>query len=76
MPFGRKSHRETGEQVDFDQISQTCIRPAVEAEGIICIREGQEVDDQESVVFDEANTQKPLFSRLIHSELVIADLWP
>jgi hypothetical protein len=66
MPFGKKQSPWTGVQVDFDQIYLTSIRPAVEAEGGVCIRADEEVTG--------GIIHKPVYSRLIHSEVVIADL--
>jgi hypothetical protein len=51
--------------IDFDHIYESAIRPAVEAEGLLCLR----ADEVAGGLID-----KPLFSRLIHSEILIADL--
>jgi hypothetical protein len=61
-----KSSR-SGMAIEFNRIYETCIRPAVDAEGGICVR----ADEEEEV---GGFILKPTFSRLLHSELVIADL--
>jgi hypothetical protein len=66
MPFGRKSSPSTGRVIDFDNLYRTCIQPAVQAEGATCIR----ADEEEGVGL----IHKPIYSRLMHSELVIVDL--
>src|SRR5262245_22236130 len=68
IPFGKKVSRQSGITFDFDKIYETCIRPAVQAEGAICVRAESEEEELGGLI------QKPIFSRLIHSELVIADL--
>ena len=71
MPFGRKHSFWSNVVFDFDKIYRTCIRPAVQAEGAICVRADDEEEDKEKT---SNLIQKPTFSRLIHSDLVIADL--
>src|SRR5262245_20024835 len=66
MPLGKKTSPLTGRVIDFDTVYRTCIRPAVQAEGAICIR----TDEEEGIIVN----YKPVFSRLMHSDLVIADL--
>jgi hypothetical protein len=66
MPFGRKISPSTGRLIDFDKLYRTCIQTAVQAEGAVCIR----ADEEAGVGF----IHKPIYSRLMHSELVIADL--
>src|SRR6516165_10581127 len=65
IPFGKKVSPRTGVVIDFDHIYESAIRPAVEAEGLLCLR----ADEVAGGLID-----KPLFSRLIHSEILIADL--
>lgn len=66
MPFGLKTDPKSGTEIDFDQIYQQAIRPAVEEAGLLCIRG------------DEERTggiiHKPMFARLLLCEFVIADL--
>ena len=66
MPFGKKRSPWSGIEVDFDEIYMTSIQPAVQAEGGICVRADSDIAN--GIIY------KPVFSRLIHSELVIADL--
>jgi hypothetical protein len=66
MPFGKKVSPRTGAVIDFDQIYGSAIRPAVEAEGLLCVRADEELGG--SLI------DKPVFSRLIHSDILIADL--
>jgi TIR domain len=66
MPFGKKRSPWSGVEVDFDEIYATSIQPAVQAETGICVRADEDINSR---IF-----YKPIFSRLIHSELVIADL--
>jgi hypothetical protein len=65
IPFGRKSLPD-GREVDFDFLYNQVIWPAVEEVGIDCRR----LDDYSS----GATWQKSLFSALISSEVVIADI--
>ena len=66
MPFGRKPDPGTGIEIDFDHIFKKAIEPAVREAGLSCIRG------------DEERTggiiHKPMFGRLLLSELVIADM--
>jgi hypothetical protein len=66
MPFGKKESPRTGEMIDFDEIYMTAIQPAVQAEGGSCVLANDE--------FTGSLIPTGHFSRLIHSELVIADL--
>src|SRR5262245_30558443 len=66
MPFGKRTSPSTGRVIDFDNLYRTCIQPAVQAEEAVCVR----TDEESGAAF----SNKPIFSRLMHSELVIADL--
>lgn len=66
IPFGIKVSPWTGVGIDFDQIYVSAIKPAVEAEGLLCLRADDELDG--------GLIDKPIFSRLIHSDILIADL--
>jgi tetratricopeptide (TPR) repeat protein len=66
MPFGQKTDLTSGVTVDFDQIFNEGIRPAVEAAGLECIR-----GDMES---SGGIIHTAMFARLLLSEFVIADL--
>ena len=66
MPFGRKVDPDTGVEIDFDDIYQQAIRPAVEQAGLACIRADEERTG--GVI------HKAMFARLLLAEFVIADL--
>lgn len=66
MPFGHKTDPKTGIEIDFDQIYETGIKPAVEAAGLECVRGDQE---RTGGIIHTA-----MFARLLLSEFVIADL--
>lgn len=66
MGFGRKTDFQSGRTFDLDKTYLNVIKPAVEKSGYQCIR-GDEV--QESGLID-----KSMYSLLIHSDLVIADI--
>lgn len=66
MPFGIKQDHWTGVSIDFDKIYHTAIKPAVEAEGGTCLRADEELSG--------GIIHKPTFSRLIHADVLIADL--
>ena len=66
MPFGKKTDLKSGVEVDFNQIYQEGIKPAVEAAGLECIRGDME---RSGGIIHTA-----MFARLLLSEFVIADL--
>lgn len=66
MPFGKKPDPQSGIEIDFDQIYQRAIKPAVEAERLTCLR-----GDEEST---GGIIHRAMFARLLLSEFVIADL--
>ena len=66
MPFGKKSDPKSGIEVDFDQIYNEGIKPAVEAAGLECIRGDEE---RSGGIIHTA-----MFARLLLSEFVVADL--
>ncbi len=66
MPFGKKTDSKSGMEVDFDQIFNAGIRPAVEAAGLECIRA-----DKERIV---GMIHTAMFARLLLSEFVVVDL--
>jgi TIR domain-containing protein len=66
IPFGKKVSPRTGVVIDFDQVYGSAIKPAVEAEGLLCLRADDELAG--------GLIDKPVFSRLIHSDILIADL--
>jgi len=66
MPFGRKSDPKTGVEVDFDQIYNKAIKPAVEEAGLECIRGDEE---RTGGIIHTA-----MFARLLLCEFVVADL--
>ncbi|PKP61689.1 DUF4071 domain-containing protein [Candidatus Atribacteria bacterium HGW-Atribacteria-1] len=65
MPFGRKTD-ESGRVVEFDQVYDTIIKPAVEEAGLNPIRADEE--------FLGGIIHKSMFERLIICEYAIADL--
>lgn len=66
MPFGKKSDPQTGQTIDFDQIYERGIKPAIKAAGLAAIR-----GDQEST---GGIIHKAMFARLLLSEFVVADM--
>ncbi len=66
MPFGKKKDPHSAVEIDFDQIYEAAIKPAVEGVGLECLRG------------DEERTggiiHVPMFARLLLEDFVIADL--
>lgn len=65
MPFGKKPDA-TGKTVDFDQVYQQIIKPAIENAGLECLRADEEMTG--------GIIHKPMFERLILCEYAVADL--
>ena len=65
MPFGTKQEP-SGRVIEFDRVYDEIIRPAVEAEGMHCLRA-----DEEQV---GGIIHKPMFERLLLCEYAVADL--
>ena len=65
MPFGRKQDG-TGRLIDFDEVYQQIIAPAVAATGLDCIRA-----DEEQV---GGTIHKPMYERLMLCEFAVADV--
>ena len=65
MPFGTK-HDETGAVIEFDDVYNRVIRPAVLAAGMQCVRA-----DEEHV---GGIIHKPMFERLLLCDYAVADL--
>lgn len=66
MPFGQKSDIKSGVIVDFDQIYNEAIKPAIEQCGLEPLR-----GDEEST---GGIIHSAMFARLLLSEFVVADL--
>ena len=66
MPFGRKSDLASGVEIDFDQIYQTAIKPAIEAVGLEVLRGDEEASG--------GIIHAAMFARLLLAEYVVADL--
>lgn len=66
MPFGRKVDPKTGVEVDFDQVYDQGIKPAIEAAGLECIRGDQE---ETGGIIHTAT-----FARLLMAEYVVTDM--
>jgi hypothetical protein len=66
MPFGRKTDPHGGAEIDFDQIYQQAIQPAIADAGLCSIRGDRE---ETGGIIHQA-----MFARLLLSEFVIADL--
>ena len=66
MPFGKKADLATATEIDFDQIYQTAIKPAVEEAGLECLR-----GDEEGT---GGVIHAAMFARLLLAEFVVADL--
>lgn len=64
-PFGRKKD-DKGNEIDFDQVANELIGPALEAVGA----EGRETLD----IFESGNIRFDMFRRLLTADLVVADL--
>lgn len=66
MPFGRKADLASGTEIDFDQIYQAGIKPAVEDAGLEVLRGDEE---RTGGIIHSA-----MFARLLLAEFVVADL--
>ena len=66
MPFGKKPDFASGVEVDFDQIYEAAIRPAIEEAGLEPIRGDQERTGGVIHI--------PMFGRLLLSEYVVVDM--
>lgn len=66
MPFGKKTEPHSAVEIDFDQIYERAIEPAIVEAGLSCIRGDRE---QTGGIIHEA-----MFARLLLCEFVIADL--
>ena len=66
MPFGRKTDARSGVEIDFDQVYEAGIRPAVEGAGLECIRGDREITG--------GLIHTAMFARLLVAEFVIADM--
>ena len=66
MPFGKKDDLKAGVRIDFDQVYEQGIKPAVEAAGLQCVRGDRE--DTGGII------HTAMFARLLMSEFVIADM--
>src|SRR5678815_286737 len=64
-PFGKKKDAK-GQELDFDEVSQVLLDPALEDVGA----EGRETLD----IFESGNIRIDMFRRLLTADLVIADL--
>lgn len=65
MPFGKKPDA-TGNTVNFDEVYQQVIKPAIENAGLECLRADEEMTG--------GIIHKPMFERLILCEYAVADL--
>ncbi len=65
MPFGKKPDPRTGREFDFDRIYREVVRPAAEEAGYRALRADE---------FGSGIIARPLFERLLSSDLFIADL--
>ncbi len=65
MPFGKKPDAK-GDVVDFDQVYQQIIKPAIEDAELECLRADEEMTG--------GIIHKPMFERLILCEYAVADL--
>src|SRR5687767_11787564 len=65
MPFGKKPNT-TGDMIDFDQVYQQIIKPAIENAGLEPLRADEEMTG--------GIIHKPMFERLILCEYAVADL--
>jgi tetratricopeptide (TPR) repeat protein len=66
MPFGKKVDPKSGMEVDFDQIFDVGIKPAITAAGLVAIRGDRE---ETGGIIHTA-----MFARLLLAEFVIADM--
>jgi len=66
MPFGKKVDPKSAQEIDFDAIYETGIRPAIEGAGLSAIRGDQETTG--------GIIHKAMFARLLLSEFVVADM--
>lgn len=66
MPFGKKVDPKTGVTIDFDQIYELAIYPAVDGAGLECIRGDREVTG--------GLIHTAMFARLLIAEFVVADM--
>src|SRR5436309_15436468 len=66
MPFGQKADLKSGVVVDFDQIYNEAIKPAIEECGLGALR-GEE-ERRGGII------QSAMFARLLLAEFVVADL--
>lgn len=66
MPFGNKVDPKSGVTIDFDQIYEAAIRPAIEDAGLQCIRGDREVTG--------GLIHTAMFARLLIAEFVVADM--
>jgi tetratricopeptide (TPR) repeat protein len=66
MPFGKKTDPKSGVEIDFDQVYEKGIRPAVEQEGLQCIRGDRE---ETGGIIHTA-----MYARLLLAEFVVADM--
>jgi len=66
MPFGKKTDLASGTEIDFDQVYQTAIKPAIEDAGLEPLRGDEE---RTGGIIHGA-----MFARLLLAEFVVADL--
>jgi tetratricopeptide (TPR) repeat protein len=66
MPFGKKTDLTSGVEIDFDQIYQRAIKPAIEAVGLEALRGDEEAAG--------GIIHGAMFARLLLAEYVVADL--
>ena len=66
MPFGQKPDLKSGVVVDFDQIYNEAIKPAIEGCGLEALRGDQELTG--------GIIHSAMFARLLLAEFVVADL--
>ena len=70
MPFGKKPDLKSGVVVDFDQIYNEAIRPAIEECGLEALRGNEE---RTGGIIDRI-LDGPMFARLLLAEFVVIDL--
>ena len=66
MPFGKKTDLASGVEIDFDQIYEAAIEPAIIGSGLDPIRGDRERTG--------GRIHAPMFGRLLLSDYVVADL--
>ncbi len=66
MPFGKKTDLTSGVEIDFDQIYENAIKPAIEAVGLEALRGDEEAAG--------GIIHGAMFARLLLAEYVVADL--